>query len=58
MAGLAPAIHVFLFVLIKTWMPGTIGERSDAVLRTAKAGHDEPNARDRAAVVDGGYAFG
>src|SRR5581483_11602749 len=26
----------------KTWMPGTIGERSDAVLRTAKAGHDEP----------------
>ena len=24
----------------KTWMPGTIGERSDAVLRTAMAGHD------------------
>jgi hypothetical protein len=25
----------------KTWMPGTIGERSDAVLRTAMAGHDD-----------------
>src|SRR5215203_5043294 len=24
----------------KTWMPGTIGERSDAVLRTTMAGHD------------------
>jgi hypothetical protein len=22
------------------WMPGTMGERSDAVLRTALAGHD------------------
>jgi hypothetical protein len=38
MAGLVPAIHVFL--VAKTWMPGTIGERSDAVLRTAMAGHD------------------
>src|SRR5262245_22143856 len=35
----------------KTWMPGTIGERSDAVLRPAMAGHDAggecQNARDR-----------
>jgi hypothetical protein len=23
MAGLVPAIHVFLFVVAKTWMPGT-----------------------------------
>jgi hypothetical protein len=38
MAGLVPAIHVFLEA--KAWMPGTIGERSDAVLRTAMAGHD------------------
>jgi len=37
MAGLVPAIHAYL---LKTWMPGTIGERSDAVLRTAMAGHD------------------
>ena len=33
MAGLVPAIHVFACgAAIKTWMPGTIGERSDAVL--------------------------
>jgi hypothetical protein len=32
--GEGPAIHVLLSAL-KTWMPGTIGERSDAVLRTA-----------------------
>jgi hypothetical protein len=38
MAGLVPAIHVFLAA--KTWMPATIGERSDAVLRTAMRGHD------------------
>jgi hypothetical protein len=23
MAGLVPAIHVFLFEAVKTWMPGT-----------------------------------
>jgi hypothetical protein len=40
MAGLVPAIHDFFF-------PGKdvdarrIGERSDAVLRTVMAGHDE-----------------
>jgi len=39
--GLVPAIHVlFHFMQSKTWMPGTIGERSDAVLRTAMPGHD------------------
>jgi hypothetical protein len=33
MAGLVPAIHVFATVdAARTWMPGTIGERSDAVL--------------------------
>jgi hypothetical protein len=31
MAGLVPAIHVFLFKVAKTWMPGT---------RLHKAGHD------------------
>jgi hypothetical protein len=39
MAGLVPAIHVFESV-VKTWMLGTIGERSDAVLGTTMAGHD------------------
>jgi hypothetical protein len=39
MAGLVPAIHVF-FDASKAWMPG-IGERSDAVLRTTLAGHDD-----------------
>jgi hypothetical protein len=34
MAGLVPAIHVFRITKQKAWMPGTIGERSDAVLRT------------------------
>jgi hypothetical protein len=33
-------IHVF--AADKTWMAGTIGERSDAVLRTAMPGHDGP----------------
>jgi hypothetical protein len=40
MAGLVPASHLFGLWGLKTWMPGTIGERSDAVLRTAMAGHD------------------
>ena len=41
MAGLVPAIHAFTVqARSKTWMPGTIGERSDAVLWTAMAGHD------------------
>jgi hypothetical protein len=35
MAGLVPANHVFLLHINKRWMPATIGERSDAVLRTA-----------------------
>jgi hypothetical protein len=38
MAGLVPAIHVFVLSNVKTWMPA-IGERSDAVLRTAMCGH-------------------
>jgi hypothetical protein len=33
MAGLVPAIHVFEPPISrKAWMPGNIGERSDAVL--------------------------
>jgi hypothetical protein len=40
MAGLVPAIHASLYYA-KAWMPGNIGERSDAVLRTAMAGHDD-----------------
>ena len=39
MAGPVPAIHVFASGPIKTWMPA-IGERSDAVLRTAMRRHD------------------
>jgi hypothetical protein len=34
------AIHALEARQGKAWMPGTIGERSDAVLRTAMAGHD------------------
>jgi hypothetical protein len=39
MAGLVPAIHVF--AAAKDVDARHIGERSDAVLRTAMAGHDE-----------------
>jgi hypothetical protein len=43
MAGLVPAIHVLVVCTsVKTWMPGTIGERSDAVLRTAMASEATP----------------
>jgi hypothetical protein len=42
MAGLVPAIYVFLFFwILKTWMPGAQVSGSDAVLRTAMAGHDD-----------------
>jgi hypothetical protein len=44
MTGLVPAIHVFVFALRlgkQDVDARHIGERSDAVLRTAKAGHDE-----------------
>jgi hypothetical protein len=41
MPDLVPGIHVLPHdAEIKTWMAGTIGERSDAVLRTAWPGHD------------------
>jgi len=39
MAGIDPAIHVFL--MAKDVDARHIGERSDAVLRTAMAGHDD-----------------
>jgi hypothetical protein len=39
MAGLDPAIHVLSF--LEDVDARQIGERSDAVLRTAMAGHDE-----------------
>jgi hypothetical protein len=49
MPGLMPGIHAFLFFTdTKQGMDGRdIGERSDAVLRTAMPGHDgiEVNAR-------------
>jgi hypothetical protein len=33
MAGLDPTIHVFdLRSNVRSWMPGNIGERSDAIL--------------------------
>jgi hypothetical protein len=39
MPGLVPGIHVFVAAL-KTWIAGTSASGSDAVLRTAKPGHD------------------
>jgi hypothetical protein len=47
MAGLVPAIHVFADM--KDMGARRIGERSDAVLRTAKAGHDR-ESKDRCKV--------
>jgi len=44
MAGLVPAIHVLLNAFRKDVDARYIGERSDAVLRTAMAGHDEPGS--------------
>jgi hypothetical protein len=41
MAGLGPAIHVFLNCRKKDVDARDIRERSDAVLRTAMRGHDE-----------------
>jgi hypothetical protein len=45
MAGLVPAIHVFKLSDSKTWIPGTYAW-SDAVLRTATAGHDDKKTED------------
>jgi hypothetical protein len=44
MAGLVPAIHAFP-KRVKDVDAREIGERSDAVLRTAMRGHDKANAR-------------
>jgi hypothetical protein len=41
MAGLVPAIHVFFVDIPEDVDARDIGERSDAVLRTAKRGHDD-----------------
>jgi hypothetical protein len=41
MAGLVPTIHVFASTHHKDADARHIGERSDAVLRTAMAGHDD-----------------
>jgi hypothetical protein len=42
MAGLDPAIHVLLVIVLEEDVDARhIGERSDAVLRTAAAEHDE-----------------
>jgi hypothetical protein len=41
MAGLVPAIHVFEVTRDQDVDARDIGERSDAVLRTAIPGHDE-----------------
>jgi len=41
MPGLVPGIHVFRSCRLKVVVDGRhIGERSDAVLRTAMSGHD------------------
>jgi hypothetical protein len=39
-----PGIHVL--AVTKAWMGRVIGERSDAVLRTAMPGHDEAENED------------
>jgi hypothetical protein len=39
MAGLVPAIHVFLAAALKTWMPGT-RLRPSGYAEASKAGHD------------------
>jgi hypothetical protein len=41
MPGLVPAIHVFELSQTEDVDARHLGERSDAVLRTAMAGHDE-----------------
>jgi hypothetical protein len=41
MAGLVPAVHVFTLCSATDVDARHIGERSDAVLRTAMAEHDE-----------------
>jgi hypothetical protein len=41
MAGLVPAIHVLFAARPEDVDARVIGERSDAVLRTAMPGHDE-----------------
>jgi len=48
MAGLVPAIHVLLAAFKKDVDARDIGERSDAVLRTAKRGHDDGQSADAA----------
>src|SRR5262249_39194280 len=53
MAGLVPAIHAFHPSRFKTWMPA-IGERSDAVLRTAMRGHDDSISPEVHRLVRGG----
>src|SRR5262245_29745870 len=57
MAGLVPAIHVFN-VQPRLGCPGTLGERSDTVLRSAMAGHDAEGTvpgivQDKVAIVTG-----
>jgi hypothetical protein len=42
MPGLVPGMMLLGGVSSKTWMAGTIGERSDAVLRTAMASEATP----------------
>jgi hypothetical protein len=44
MAGLVPAIRLSSCACLKDVDARDIGERSDAVLRTAMRGHDEPEA--------------
>src|SRR5215470_5706904 len=47
MAGLVPAIHAFLLSVGQDVDARDIGERSDAVLRTAMPGHDGRIPRPR-----------
>ncbi len=47
MAGLVPAIHVFLLVLSKTWMPGNADKFTQSAQARLRAGHDEEGTRVR-----------
>src|SRR5712671_7848789 len=53
MAGLVPAIHAFVLAAHKDVDARDIGERSDAVLRTAMPGHDGSSSARHEGVIAG-----
>src|SRR5258705_7096442 len=52
MAGLVPAIHAFVLAAHKGVDGRDIGERSDAVLRTAMPGHDRSDRQKESSMSD------